>query len=100
MPRIDKSGSGEILKAGQHVCNVRYSLFQTGSLKGWSHTTGTVRIEEAERTEPNVLKLLASGTMLDLRLENGRMFHVWFSAMDAVGGFWTVRFGPGTEPLE
>ncbi len=100
MARIDKSGSGEILKAGEHVCNVSYSLFQTGSLKGWSHMTGTVRVDDAERTAPNVLKTLGSGAMLDLRLENGNRFHVWFSAMDAVGGFWTVRFGADTGPLE
>ncbi len=85
------TGVGEILRACQHLCKVRYLLqHRENNQTKEQEISGEVMVDESERMRVEVLNALGSGEVFTLRLADNRSLQVTFPRGDAFNGVWQV----------
>ncbi len=100
MANVTISGTGEVLRAGQHICGVQYRLQQRDTVSEQAKIAGEIVVSRAERMSVDVLNSLGSGGLFTLQLDSGRQLEVFFNQVDPLAGTWRVVVGPGNMPLE
>lgn len=97
------SGVGEVLRAGQYLCKVRYRLQHRENIETkQAEILGEVTVDQAERMFVEVLNAMGSGEVFTLRLADHRSLQVSFTRGDVLSGIWrTVNSSPeGFTPVQ
>lgn len=97
------SGVGEVLRAGQHLCKVRYRFQHRENIETKrAEISGEVTVDEAERMSVEVLNAMGSGEVFTLCLADNRSLQVSFTRVDALSGVWrAVNSSPeGFTPVQ
>jgi hypothetical protein len=88
--RIETSGTGQLFKSGEPLCNVTFTYVQIGNPEGGHvRTDGELLVEESKRKSPEVLGGIHF-LPIELRTDAGEILEI--VVMRAIGNVFDGRY--------